>query len=120
MRIKLSIFLMLISYIIVYFKHDLIFLFMASCLLLVYNLIKVYQDRSKYEHIKYSVLSFIDISYMFLGRFDLIYIGVYLFTIFALFFYDYKQSKRKGISTLMFLGYYNLFKLVLVIFMMMM
>ncbi|WP_067139982.1 hypothetical protein [Oceanivirga salmonicida] len=116
LKIQITLILIFLTYFLIDLNHKFVFLFMFSLLLFVNNLIREYY-KDIIDIIEYSLLCFLDISYTFLGSFNIEYLIVYIIMLAACVYFDIKKNidEKEKYLVIEFAIIYTLLKVLLVI-----
>ncbi|WP_156285727.1 hypothetical protein [Oceanivirga salmonicida] len=116
LKIQITLILIFLTYFLIDLNHKFVFLFMFSLLLFVNNLIREYY-KDIIDIIEYSLLCFLDISYIFLGSFNIEYLIVYIIMLAACVYFDIKKNidEKEKYLVIEFAIIYTLLKVLLVI-----
>ncbi|WP_231679250.1 hypothetical protein [Oceanivirga miroungae] len=105
--LKLSIFAFLLSYFLTLYNNDIVYFLLLSWLYLIYNLVLIYYKNTKI--ILNFLLALIDLIYISLFSFNLMYILVYLFITLFLTYRDRENMKNN-------IEFYLIYTIVKIIF----
>ncbi len=112
----LMICLVFFTYILFRINHKFIFIYIFSLFGFIYTLINIYY-KNTLDMLEYGLLTFFDISYTFLGTFDIKYILMYIImALFCIYIDSKKLNNNESIYVVIeFITVYTIFKILLFI-----